>query len=211
MLGILDAGKELPAGLREVGGVIVTDSDWDTWTERLRTAVDEAAKADPLGKGLAPAAAAEAAQIPEPKLIQLLAQAAGLRWSDGRVSSAAASQFPAPIQAALDALTARLQKDPFNAPDANELAAEGLTVPILATAVRLGLLLRLTGPTGPVVLLPDAPDQAVRRLARLPAPFTVSDARQALATSRRIAVPLLEHLDSTRRTKRVDASGRVVM
>ena len=76
---------------------------------------------------------------------------------------------------------------------------------MLAAAERQGLLLRLAGPSGPVVLLPDAPDQALRRLAGLPAPFTVSDARGALGTTRRVAVPLLEHLDATRRTRRVDA------
>jgi selenocysteine-specific elongation factor len=86
-----------------------------------------------------------------------------------------------------------------------------MTVQILAAAERQGMLLRLTGPTGPVVLLPDAPDEAIRRLAALPSPFTVSDARAALGTTRRIAVPLLEHLDATRRTRRVDASGRVVL
>ena len=211
LLGILDPGKGLPAGLREVAGIVITDADWERWTARLREVVDAAAKADPLGKGMAPAAAAEAARIPAPQLIQPLALAAGLRWSDGRVQTAAVSQFPPGIQAALDRLGARLRADPFDAPDANELAADGLTVAILATAVRLGLLLRLSGTTGPVVLLPDAPEEAVKRLAQLPSPFTVSDARQALATSRRIAVPLLEHLDSIRRTKRVDASGRVLV
>ena len=47
-------------------------------------------------------------------------------------------------------------------------------------------------------------------LAALSQPFTVSQARQALGTSRRVAVPLLEHLDSRGWTRRVDGSLREV-
>jgi selenocysteine-specific elongation factor len=49
------------------------------------------------------------------------------------------------------------------------------------------------------------------RLGTLPSPFTVSEARSVLATSRRVAVPLLEHLDAIRRTRRIDASGRILI
>jgi selenocysteine-specific elongation factor len=45
------------------------------------------------------------------------------------------------------------------------------------------------------VLLAGADDRAAAVLASLPQPFTVSEARKALDTSRRVAVPLLEHLD----------------
>ena len=211
LLGVLAETADLPAGLREVSGLVVTEQDWRAWTQALRTTVAAAHKADPLGRGLAPTAAAQQAGVPDPRLIEPLAAEAGLRWSSGRVSPASGSSLPAAAQAALEALTARLRADPFDAPDANQLVAVGMTVPLLAAAVREGLLLRLPGPSGPVVLLPDAPEEAVRRLAELPAPFTVSDARLALATTRRIAVPLLEHLDATRRTRRVDASGRVLL
>jgi len=56
----------------------------------------------------------------------------------------------------------------------------------------------------------SAPDHAVAQIARLEQPFTLSQARQALGTTRRVAVPLLEHLDSTGRTVRVDAALRRV-
>ncbi|WP_040923762.1 SelB domain-containing protein, partial [Saccharomonospora iraqiensis] len=52
-----------------------------------------------------------------------------------------------------------------------------------------------------VVLLPDACDRAVRVLAALGEPFTVSAARRALETTRRVAVPLLERLDADGRTR----------
>ncbi|MCW2499301.1 MAG: selB, partial [Frankiales bacterium] len=62
----------------------------------------------------------------------------------------------------------------------------------LAAAETAGRLLRLSAD---LVLLPTAPALAMRALTGLPQPFTVSAARQALGTSRRVAVPLLEHLD----------------
>ena len=51
----------------------------------------------------------------------------------------------------------------------------------------------------------------MRVLAGLPQPFTMSQARQALGTSRRVAVPLLEHLDDRGWTRRVDGRLRVVV
>ncbi len=154
--------------------------------------------ADPLAGGLPAAAAADRLGIADVRLIEPLASAAGLRLAGGRVTDAAVPALPPAAQAAYDLIAKRLQDNPFDAPDAGDLTAAGMTAQILAAAVRQGLLLRLTGSSGPVVLLPDAPDEAVRRLAQLPAPFTVSDARGVLGTTRRVAVPLLEHLDATR-------------
>ena len=62
-----------------------------------------------------------------------------------------------------------------------------------------------------VVLLPDALDEAVRVLAALPQPFTLSAARQALGTTRRVAVPLLELLDRRGLTRRLPDDVRVVV
>jgi selenocysteine-specific elongation factor len=208
-LGLLPSDAVLPNGLREVRGRVVTDADWERWTIRLREVVDEARKSDPLSQGLAAAEAAARAAIPANELVEPLAQAAKLQMRAGRVSGVDA--LPPAAQAAVDQLVTRLRADPFDAPDAGDLAAAGMTPQMLAAAERHGLLLRLAGNTGPVVLLPNAPDEALARLAALGAPFTVSDARGALGTSRRIAVPLLEHLDATRRTRRVDATTRVVV
>ena len=208
-LGLLAAGAELPSGLREVRGRVVTDADWQRWTVRLREVVDQARKSDPLSQGLPSAEAASRAEIPSPELVEFVARDAKLQVQGGRVSGVAA--LPPAAQAAVDLLIQRLRSNPFDAPEAGDLAAAGVTPQILAAAERHGLLMRLTGSTGPVVLLPDAPEVAVARLVTLASPFTVSDARGALGTSRRVAVPLLEHLDATRRTRRVDTSSRVVL
>ncbi|MCY7365049.1 MAG: SelB C-terminal domain-containing protein, partial [Frankiaceae bacterium] len=77
----------------------------------------------------------------------------------------------------------------------------------LAAAERAGRLLRLADD---VVLLTDGPARAMRVLAALPQPFTLSAARQALGTTRRVAVPLLEHTDARGWTRRLDGNLREV-
>ena len=54
-----------------------------------------------------------------------------------------------------------------------------------------------------VVMLPAQIAAAVRVLADLPQPFTVSEARDALNTSRKVIVPLLEHTASQAITRRL--------
>ncbi|MGO1390039.1 SelB domain-containing protein, partial [Brachybacterium alimentarium] len=78
----------------------------------------------------------------------------------------------------------------------------------LAAAARQGRVLRLQGE---VILLPSSPALAMRELARLPQPFTASRARQALGTTRRVMIPLLEHLDARGWTRRVDAGHREIV
>jgi len=72
-------------------------------------------------------------------------------------------------------------------------------------AARAGLLLRVSDQ---VVLAPGADRAAARALAELPQPFTTAEARQALGTTRRVAIPLLEYLDRTRITERLPDDRR---
>jgi selenocysteine-specific elongation factor len=51
----------------------------------------------------------------------------------------------------------------------------------------------------------------MRRLASLEQPFTTSGARRALDTTRRVAIPLLEHLDARGWTRRIDGVNRIVV
>ena len=111
-------------------------------------------------------------------------------------------------EAGVSAVEDKLRLSPFVAPESRELDALGLGSTELAAAARLGRLLRLSDE---VVLLPDAPARAMRVLAGLEQPFTMSQARAALGTTRRVAVPLLEHLDARGWTRRVDGSLRQVV
>ena len=81
----------------------------------------------------------------------------------------------------------------------------GLDPRAIAAAARAGLLLRVAEQ---VVLAPDAEAQAARILARLPQPFTTAEARQALGTTRRVAIPLLEYLDRAGITQRLPDDRR---
>jgi selenocysteine-specific elongation factor len=114
--------------------------------------------------------------------------------------------LPAPVADAVRRLREELEQDPFHAPEADRLAELGLTGRALGAAVRAGALLKIADG---IVLLPGADADAGRVLAGLPQPFTVSEARRALGTSRRVAVPLLEHLDRRGLTERTGDRRRV--
>ena len=61
-----------------------------------------------------------------------------------------------------------------------------------------------------MVLLPHADDTAYDVLVALAQPFTTSEARRALGTSRRVVLPLLAHLDRSGRTVRLADDTRRV-
>jgi len=127
--------------------------------------------------------------------------------SSGRVQPQTAPLPPA-LQRALSTLAGQLTDNPFAAPDAARLDALGLDRRALAAAERAGRLLRLSDA---VVLLPGSDLLAVSRLSCLPQPFTTSQARQALDTSRRVALPLLDLLDRRGLTRRLPDDRRLVV
>ncbi|WBB70076.1 SelB C-terminal domain-containing protein [Micromonospora sp. WMMD812] len=129
-------------------------------------------------------------ELPDARLVAgLLPDTVRLRA--GLVEPTNGPPLPPGAQAALDRLEARLAAAPFDAPDGTELAHLGVDHDTLDAAVRQGRLVRI----GANYLLPDAPDRAIEALRGLPQPFTASEARLALRTSRRVIIPLLEHLD----------------
>jgi selenocysteine-specific elongation factor len=123
---------------------------------------------------------------------------------EGRVVDGS-TDLPPAVQRAVDAIRTRLAADPFAAPEAGDLTAAGLGVRELAAAVRSGQLVRIGEG---VYLAPGIDDAARARLAGLTQPFTLSQARQAWATSRRVAVPLAEWLDARGITVRLPDNTR---
>ena len=171
--------------------------------------MDAHTRDNPLAPGMPREAAARRLGLPDPRLVDALAAQPELVVDGGGVHRPGAiPQFPPAVQRALDEVTARLRADPFAAPEAPDLARLGLTDRHLGAAARAGVLLRLGDG---VHLLPGALEEAAERLSRLPQPFTLSEARQALGTTRRVAVPLLEALDAAGRTRRLDPSRREVV
>jgi selenocysteine-specific elongation factor len=119
--------------------------------------------------------------------------------------SAPAASLPPRVASAVQTVLNDLAAAPFAAPDGERLRELGLDARALAAAARAGLLLRIADL---IVLAPGADKEAARVLAGLPQPFTTSQARQALATSRRVAIPLLEYLDRARVTERLPGDLR---
>jgi selenocysteine-specific elongation factor len=199
-------------GLRAPGaGGVLLDADLATALgTRLADAVAAHDAADPLDPGLPVEAARRALGLPDPRLVEVVLRhgaggaTAALTLRDGRVATTVAGGLPPAVRHALDALRGELRAHPFQAPEAGRLAELGLGPRQLASLVRGGELLRIADG---VVLLPGADERAVEVLAGLGPEFTLSAARQALDTSRRVAVPLLELLARTGRAVRTPEGG----
>ena len=141
--------------------------------------------------------------LPDEALLAALLPS-GWRLDGGSVSPVSAS-LPARLAGALHSVVAQLRAAPFDAPSVDDLRALGLSSPDLALLARGGHLLRVADN---IVLLPGADSTALELLASLPQPFTTSEARTALGTSRRVVLPLLAYLDKTARTVRLPDDRR---
>ena len=206
-LGLVPDGDP-PAGVRVLDGWWVHDATHDAWQQRLRAAVEELRARDPLADGLSRGAARDLLALPDETLLDAVARDAGLEQMGGHIRVAGVRDDLGRAGAAIFELETRLRAEPFHAPEADDLSALQLGARELAAAERAGRVLRLRGS---VVLLPTAPALAMRTLAQLEQPFTTSQARQALGTTRRVAIPLLEHLDARGWTRRLDAGHREVV
>nr|WP_279671602.1 selenocysteine-specific translation elongation factor [Flexivirga meconopsidis] len=207
-LGIAGATGDAPEGVRAIGGWWVDERRFAQWTSALQSAVWELHARDPLAAGLSRGAATSLLALPSTDLLATVVEAAGLQQRDGEISAPGAESALGAAEDAVRQLETRLRARPFDAPEADDLAQLGLGPRELAAAERADRLLRLRDG---VILLPNAPALAMRALASLPALFTTSEARQALQATRRVAIPLLEHLDARGWTRRVDNSHREVV
>jgi len=204
----LDAvGAHVPADAVQVGDRLVDPELARRLRERLTAAVAEHRAQAPLEPGPTVEDLRRLLGLPDVTLVAGLA-AAPLSVRNGRmVDVTAAPPLPPAVADAVRALQQDLAEAPFAAPDAPRLAGLGLGARELAAAERSGALLRVADG---LVLLPGADRRAAEVLAGLPQPFTLSQARQALGTTRRVAVPLLELLDRRRLTHRLPDDRRTV-
>ena len=196
------------SGVVVVGDWLIHPETWRDWAHKLAEAVDEQVRTHPLDPRLSGEAARRLVGVPDRELLVALAAAGGLVYAGGWVSRPDADQVGlGPAEAGMAQLERHLAENPFAAPEKPDLDRWRLGVRELAAAERTGRLIRLADD---VVLLPSAPAQAMRVLAALAQPFTTSEARQALGTTRRVAIPLLEHLDARGWTLRLDGGHRRV-
>ncbi|MGR6319669.1 selenocysteine-specific translation elongation factor [Micromonospora soli] len=198
----------VPVTAAPVAGDWLADPDhWRDLGRRLAEEVARYAREHPLEPGVPVDVLRQRLALPDRALVEALLRPP-LRVRSGRVTAAATDALPEPVARAVERVRVEYGDRPFQAPEAHRLADLGLGPREIGAAVRAGALLRLAEN---VVLLPGALDDAVRVLARLPQPFTLSAARQALDTTRRVAVPLLELLDRRGATRRLPDDAREVV
>jgi len=216
-------------GLRDLpppvsGDWLADPAHWKRLRQLLAEAVAAHAERDPLAPGLPADAARSELGLPDRGLVEALAaglpddgdgqpidvSGGYLRFGpESRDSAAQAARagLPPRVADAVQAVLADLADAPFSAPSAERLRELGLDARAAAAAERAGLLRRLSGN---VVLAAGAPGEAARILASLPQPFTAAEARRALRTSRRVAIPLLELLDRQGVTRRLPDDRRTM-
>lgn len=184
-------GARMPAEAVAVAGWLVDPTLLTQRSDQLATAVADYAAENPLEPGMPLEVARQVAGMPDARLVELLL-GSQLTLIQGRVHVAGpASGLPDAVRSAIATLRAELERRPFAAPEAHRLAELGLGAKQLAAAVRAGELLKIANG---IYLAPGADDDAVERLRGLPTPFTLSQARQALDTTRRVTVPIMELL-----------------
>jgi len=220
--GLLQASAVAAMGVAGNVPPPVTASGWladpARWTElgrQLAEVVTAHARRDPLAIGLPPEAARAALRLPDRSLVEALARRpdppSQVRLDSGYLrlgaaqKSAPAQEVPPHVLAGVQAVLADLAGAPFMAPEAGRLRELGLDGRAIGAAARAGLLLRVAEQ---IVLAPGAEAEAARALAGLPQPFTAAEARQALGTTRRVAIPLLEFLDRAGITQRLPDDRR---
>ncbi len=196
-------GWTVPEGADERGPWLLAPGLADALAARVPDVVARYRALRPLEPGPPVEVVRRALELPDVDLVRALVRAP-LALRDGRVVDGAA-ELPAEVQRAVDDVRTRLAADPFAAPETPDLAAAGLGPRELAAAVRGGQLVRIADA---VYLAPGIAQVARARLAELPEPFTVSQARQAWGTSRRVAVPLMEWLDAHGVTTRLPDNTR---
>ncbi len=215
--GLVRASVLLAMGIsdhpRPVSGEWLADPDyWRSLSHQLGEVLASHAAAEPLAAGMQIDAARAALDLPDRRLVTALAKPP-FRMSCGALhimkpaGQRGVPELPAPVLAAVRVLRADLEKAPFASPDADRLRKLGLDARAIAAAVRAGELMRISDQ---VVLAPGADVAAAAVLGKLDQPFTAARAREALDTTRRTAIPLLEYLDAAGVTERLPDDRRVL-
>ena len=207
-------------------GWLADPARWGELRRQLAEMVAAHARRDPLAIGLPPEAARAALRLPDRALVEALARLPApeaapedgpsrVRLEGGYLhlggpqeplqSQATQPALPPQVMAGVRAVLADLAGAPFMAPEAGRLRELGLDGRAIGAAARAGLVLRVAEQ---IVLAPGAEAEAARVLAGLPQPFTAAEARRALGTTRRVAIPLLEYLDRAGITQRLPDDRR---
>jgi selenocysteine-specific elongation factor len=202
------AERPRPDGIVEVGRHLVLAAARDRWCEAARGlgpgTHDRGTVADVVREAGAPEAVARDLADHLVDLGVLVRVSGGVALADHVDEATRAREQRA------DRLVEALLAHPFAPPDLDDLVREhGLDRREVTALVGEGRVVRC----GPVTFAREAIDQAVealRPLAAGGASFTASQAKTAWGTTRRYAIPLLEHLDRTGATRFDGQTRRLV-
>jgi selenocysteine-specific elongation factor len=192
--------------IRPEHGWLVDIGVWQRWVDSLPSAIERFGREHPLDPVVPTESIRQQLNVPDIALMAGLVQSAGLQLTGGGIARSASSLGPA--EAAIGELERRLAEQPFAAPDRTTLQELGLGRRELAAAERMGRLVRLSAD---IVVRPDAIPLAVKLLRELEQPFTASAAGQALGSTRRVVIPLLEYLDQAGLTEQLNDHSRIVI
>ena len=199
-LGI-DAGDD-----REIAGWLIAPDTWQRWVDGRTGDSSSSGRAQPARAGMPLAALAARSGCPTRRCSPRCSAEAGLTVAHGRRGARRSRRRSVRPKPAMRAVEAQLRSAPFEAPDRD---ATGRPRPRPARAGRGRARRPAAAHQRRHRAAARRPRTApLRRCAALPQPFTTSQARAALDTTRRVCIPLLEYLDRIGRTERVDAQLR---
>jgi selenocysteine-specific elongation factor len=188
---------------------IVDVKQWRAWLQQAAKAVDAHHNSHPdhVGLPLTDLRRAFDPQLPFTDLFDcLVAGLCGLEFVQAGSTLRRANhrpKLPPKLQSAGLRIRTALAAKPFNPPAPKEMASDALSQQTLRFLIATG---EVTHITENVVMNTEAVSNAMRLIAefiREHGPATTSSLRQALSTSRRVIIPLLEKLDREGYTVRV--------
>lgn len=198
---LVDEGRVMDGG-----GLLVARPVWERWLAQIQAAVQGFHQAHPEKPGLPLAdARAELAQLPEALTDALVAALAGRGIVRNGAFLRAAThvlKLTPELEGAGRRVRRLLNEKPLEPPSRKELAPDAMSQKVLRYLLDAGEAVDL-GPE--LVLSAAAYTRAVAVIGehlRRTGGATVSELRPVLGTSRRILIPLLEHLDKRRVTVR---------
>ncbi|MEO6956422.1 MAG: selenocysteine-specific translation elongation factor [Antricoccus sp.] len=190
--------KVLPQATR---GWCIDRGHLDRLVAQLVGLINDDLRDNPDSRGVSIETARQRLNLPHVDLLHaVLAETPEARVDAGFVVDVRHHAMTERLSAGLQGFVEAVAVNQFHAPDGDMLRDLGLGARELSALCRHGHLVALASG---IYMTPDAIAQAVARLSEFEAPFTLGEGRQALATTRRVAVPLMEYLARVRATRRL--------
>ena len=197
------ARLESAGSLVRVGDFVADAARWQALGRLAGEAIDAEHRAHPehLGLALADLRAALETELPfaemfDPLIVALCAQEF-VRVGSVVRRAAHRPALPEPLQAAGAKLAQALAAKPLEPPSRKELTSDAVSQRALRFLIETGEVVEINAELVMSAQAVARASEMVRTFIHEHGPSTVSDLRQALGTSRRVVVPLLEYFDRT--------------